>query len=458
MGSLIAALRRRLGIVALRQLADELRHRLSFLPGLYAIGALVIVHLVLIVDDRFDDRWLPDFLSTTVDSARSIFAAIATGSIASITLLLSMMLVTVQLASSNYSPRTLRDWIGDRTVQHSVGFVLGTTVFCLFGLRATRSLGEGEDALTPHLTVLVAVVLGVAALFMVVRAVDHITRSLQVGSVADRIARETVGVVRSGDHLRSGERPSVAPAAPVPTVELAAESAGQRVDVPDDAAAIESLRPGWIQQIDVATLLEAIPAGSTAYVVVPLGGYISERAPLLWISPAPSDDDACRSAVLEAFAIGATRTLQQDIGFGLQQLTDIAVRALSPGVNDPGTANDIVVHLGNVLTALWEQPIAPARVAENGRTVVSSPTDHGEHLRRALEPVRRYGRADATVVSTLLRTLRNLAAEVERRDLVGPDAPIAAFIETIAATADTSAWSDREVEELRMLATPTRTR
>ena len=276
----------------------------------------------------------------------------AGGLITSITLLLSMMLVAIQLASTQFSPRTMRDWLGNRNLQHTIGLVLGTTVFCLLALRSTCDLGEGDTAIVPHLTVLVAVALGVLSLVAVVRSVDHLTHSVRVGAVADRVAAETIEVVDRVDRtIPTGQAPTVLPSADG-TDELPTTT------IPPDAVAIEAPTAGWIQQIDADALLDVLPGGSTAVVVVSIGGFVPECAPLVWISPSPDADDPCRTEVLDAFAIGDGRTMQQDVEFGLVQLTDIAVRALSPGVNDPTTAADVVVHIGNVLLAIWsrEQP------------------------------------------------------------------------------------------------------
>jgi len=413
-------------------------------PGLYVLGAIILVQVLLLIDRSMDDRSLPLVLTTTVAGARSVFAAIAGGLITSITLLLSMMLITIQLASTQYSPRTLRNWLGNRRIQHTIGLALGTTVFCLLGLRSTRTLDGDGGAIVPHLTVTTAVVLGVAALFAVVSSVDHLTHTLRIGSVAKRLADETISVIEANDEMHAGEAPSVVPAT-VPKALTADDLA-----IPDDAVAVEAQTAGWVQQIDVPTVLDALPAGSTARVVVPLGGFAAAGTPLLWVSPG---DDVDAEQILEGFALGDTRTMQQDVGFGLVQLTDIAVRALSPGVNDPSTANDIVVHLGNIFTVMWARPVAESSTSDDdGRTVISPAVDHGHHLRRALDPIRRYGRTDPLVVTTIMRTLLTLRAEVERRDLPGPLAPIDRFIADTYATADRTDWSTGEIAEVERLA------
>jgi uncharacterized membrane protein len=440
----LSARHRRLGVVGLRQAADQLRHRLSFVPGLYVVGAILLVELLLWVDRSLGDQALPELLTTTVAGARAVFAAIAGGLITSITLLLSIMLITVQLASSQFSPRTLRNWLGNRRIQHTIGLVLGTTVFCLLGLRSTRTLGDGGGAIVPNLTVLAAVVLGVAALFAVVGSVDHLTHSLRVGAVAKRLADDTISVIEANEEVRAGEAPAVVPARRPRTLDP------DELEIPAGAVAVEAPTAGWVQQIDVPTVLAALPAGSTARVVVPVGGFAAAGSPLVWVAPG-GDVDA--EPILDGFALGDTRTMQQDVGFGLVQLTDIAVRALSPGVNDPSTATDVVVHLGNVFTAMWQHPVAASSTSDDdGRTLISPTVDHGDHLRRAFDPIRRYGRADPLVVTTIMRTLLTLRAEIVRRELPGPLAPIDQIVADTYATADRSDWTTGEIAEVERLA------
>jgi uncharacterized membrane protein len=414
-------------IVRARQIADQLRHRLSFVPTLHVLAAIVLVHALLWLDRSLVDDQLPIVLETTVESARSVFSAIAGGLITSITLLLSMMLVAVQLASSQFSPRTLRDWLANRTLQHTVGFVLGTTVFCLLALRSTRSFDEVDSPLVPHITVIVAVLLGVLSLVGVVRAVDRITHSLRVGTVADRVAGETIAVI--GRVFGATRSPEV-----VVGPDSGALQADGTLGIPIGAAAVEAPVAGWVQQVDEQRLLEALPADSTGYLVTPTGSFVSAHSPVVWIAPAPRDVDSSRSTMLEAIAIGDTRTMQQDVEFGVIQLTDIAVRALSPGVNDPGTACDIIVHLGNVMNELWTyQPLETTRHS-NSVTLVSDRPTHAHLLGRAFGPIIHYGGTDREVVLTLSRVVTLLRSEVQRRELPGPIEPLDELVNRLETT------------------------
>lgn len=410
-----------MSFVRLRQLVDQVRHRLSFVPMLYVVGAIGLSAVMLWIDRSLSDGQLPELLRTTVPSARSVFTAIAGGLITSFTLLLSMMLVAVQLASSQFSPRSLRGWLGNRTVQHAVGLALGTTVFCLLALRSTRDVGGDAAPVIPSLSVLVAVALGVAALVAVVRTVDHVTNSLRIGSVVNRVADETMRAVESGTRKGATVSSTTAPGA----TGSAAHPAG--------STPIEAPVAGWIQQIDEQAILEALAPGATAWVAVPLGGFVPRNAPLLWVHPALGDDDATAPELAAAFALGDTRTMQQDVGFGLVQLTDIAVRALSPGVNDPSTAIDVIAQLSDVLLALWSQPPVAPTCSSDDRSVVRRVVGPGEHLDRIVRSICRYGSDDSDVLQALEDALVTIRSEVLRRGLPGPLEPLDGAIATVQA-------------------------
>ncbi len=429
-------------MVRLRQLAENVRHRLLAIPLLFVIGSIVLSQMTLWADRQIDGDSLPLILQTTVGSGRAILSAIAGGLISSVTLLLSLMLVAVQLAGSQYSPRTLRNWIGDRTQQVTIGLVLGAAVFCLLILRETRTLTEGQ-ALVPHLSVVLALVLGVTSLIAMVRSVDHLANRLRIGSVARIITDETAEVIERDGRLNPGENPAIAPASqPTP--------ADADVYPPDDAFAITATVAGWVQQIDEDAIIAASPEGSTVYITVALGTFTMPGAPLAWVWPKPENDE-CIEPTRAAIALGDTRTMQQDIGFGILQLVDIALRALSPGVNDPNTANDVTAHLGVIMLKLWERPFAPNLRNEDGRKLVRYDLVHGDYLHAGFDQLRRYGAGDTEVASTILRVLVSLHTETRRRELPGPLGPIEEIVDQMLEAVEATDLSDYDKALVRQL-------
>jgi uncharacterized membrane protein len=379
-------------------------------------------------------------LATSVASSRTILSAISGGLITAMTLLVSMMLVAVQLASGQFSPRTLRNWLGDPVLRRSVGIVLGTVVFCLMALRSIR---DTDRTLTiPTVTVLVAVVLTIVSLIAVIHAVDHVTQNLKIGTVARRLVDDTLATIESEAGRRANQRPMTTPTASPRRLDPG--------DVPGDAVAVEAVGSGWVQQIDDDGVLDALPSGSTAWIVVVHGGYVVAGSPLCWLHPGDADGDVedAVDRIRASFALGSARTMQQDIGFGLAQLSDIAIRALSPGINDPRTASDIVVHLGEVMTAIWRRERDDEMLADGERSVHRATPDHAEYLRAAFDGIRRAGRNDPEVMGTIARTMVTLRREVVRRGLPGPTRPIDEYLDELLESAQTDDWLARERDQL----------
>ena len=393
------------------------------------VTAILLSQATLAVDRRLGASDVPRIVTTTVDAGRVILSSIAGGLIASVVLLLSMMLVAVQLASSQFSPRTVRNLIGDRSLQVAIALVLGAAVFCLLVLRETRALEEGQE-LIPHISVVVGVVFGLGSLVAVVHSVDRVTKRLQVGVVAKELLDQTVSIIEETSGTPSLEGPQLTPAQRPAASEQTAEP-------PKDAIAIESDKTGWIQQVDPDAMLDAVPEGSTVYFVVPVGSFIQRGTPLAWFWPGPMPDGAADD-IRGSVAVGDSRTMQEDVGFGILQMVDVALRALSPGVNDPNTAADLVVHLGAVMMEIWERPMAASRLSKEGRTLITNPLDHAAYLRAAFDPIRRHGAGEPLAMEAMIRTLATLLAETDRRNLPGPTEPVYAVLretsEAIEAT------------------------
>jgi len=417
--------------VRFRQLADSIGHRLFFVPLLFVMGALGLSRLTLWIDQTPLILDLPASLRTTVDSARSMLTTIAGGLISTVTLLLTLMLVAVQLASSNFSPRTLRDWVGDKTQQVAIGFVIGTIVYCLLILHRTRST-ELDSGLAPHLSVLAALLLAIMSILAVVRAVDHLTNRLRIGSVGSKLAIDTVAIIENSDQLISVDNVGLTP---IHEADFEHDSPSSP---PSDSTPVISLRTGWVQQVDQDKIFDTLPDDATVHLATSVGSFVLPNSPLAYLSQCAANDQQCNE-IATSIAIGDGRTMQQDIGYGILQMTDIALRALSPGINDPNTANDMLAHLSVVMLALWERPMAESVLGRDGKTLVRPIIKHADYLEAAFEPILHYGRSDPRVVETMRQVLEVLAREVKRRDLPGPLEPITSFLDHCKPTNDAEA-------------------
>ncbi len=412
-------------MLRLRRLGEQFRQSLFFLPSGFVAASLVLATGLTELDRSLEPDALPSLFDTTVDNARSILSTVAAGTIGAASVVFSLTLVAVQLASTQYSPRVVRGFLRDRFQQVAMGSVVGTFTYSLVVLRAVRSPLDdtGETlAFQPRLSVLFAVILGVTSLVAVLGSIDHTAKALRVGSIINRITDETIAVIHEQFPRLDQVSPSIGPLgvdrpASTPAPGPASSSGGEpaNLDPPDDALVVRCSTAGWVTQVSTDGLIDAMPSGSTLSLHSSVGTYLLANTPLasLW----PVDDDRrehVSERIRSSIELRPMRTMQQDPGFGLLQLVDIALRALSPGVNDPNTANDVVVRVGSVLVELLSRQVPDRLAIIDDRVVVrASDNSHADYVDLVIDPIRRHARTEPGVLATLVRTLQNVAQRTE---------------------------------------------
>lgn len=362
-----------------------LRYSYLFIPAVLAIGFAGLGFAMLAIDAAAPGS--AGLFPAGAPAARAMLTTIA-GSLATIVgVAFSVTIVTLQLVSQQYTPRAVRGFLGDRVIQLVAGVFVGVIVYCVVAL---RTIEEGRDPFVGGLTVTVAFVLAVVALGMLLVFIHHVARSIQASEITRRIARETSSAVR---HLYPEEYGE-----PDDTVAdgLLAEwaSAGDPILVfPEEA--------GYVQAIDdIPQTIEG--DGFRLEVVVAPGDFVTTRHPLarVWST---RDGDGCARAIRRAIAIAAERDVHQDVGYGIRQLADIAIKALSPSINDPTTAATAIGYLQDIFEQLARRAW-PERVRRfpDRQVVAVMHRDRFETLLEALVQIGRYT-TDARVVQTLLR-------------------------------------------------------
>lgn len=380
-----------------RALGYRFRESLFFLPTLIVLAGL---GLGLVVGDL--NRWLhadawplPGALRMTPEAATSFLSVVAGATITTAGVVFSLTVVSLQLASGQFSPRVLRTFVRDRLGQVVIGLLVATFVYCTLVLRFTRE----DEPLVPMLPIGVALVLVVATVILIIAHLDHLARSLQVGEVLRRISVETAAVIDEVSREAPEERAH-------PAVDVGALGAGLVVRAPRD---------GWVNQNPSRYLFAAVPKKTVVRLETRGGAYVSEGEPLATLWPEPPDPQKARRLVASAVEVGDERTMQEDIDFGLRQLVDVGLRALSPAINDPTTAVEVVLRIGSVLRRLLVADLPPEAIAGPGGRVLLRPwaLDHDEYVAHAFDELRLAGPTQLRVATTMLRTLRMLVVAVE---------------------------------------------
>ncbi len=328
-------------VSALRVRLLRARESFWFLPALLGIVAIVLAQLLITLDRRLDGKdfgaWGFLLYRVGASGSRDILGAIGGSMLAVAATSFSITISVLATASSTYGPRLVRNFMSDRGNQFVLGIFGSTFLYALMVLRSIRSESNDGISFVPDIAVNVAVLLAVLDVAVLVYFIHHIANSIQVSTLSARVRGELVAVV---DSLYPETPPDNAVAArslPSPSVVVLAQSSGFVVGV-DEQALVSAARGG-----DCVIELRIGP-----------GDHLIAGEPIATKSgDADSDvDDAVRAAL----DLGDTRTPNQDIQFAVQQLTEMAVRAMSPSTNDPYTARNALAELAVGLVPLSTRP------------------------------------------------------------------------------------------------------
>ena len=272
------------------------------------------------------------------DGARGVLATIAGSMVTVAGVVFSITVVALSLASQQFGPRLIRNFTRDRGNQLVLGTFVATFVYCLLVLRTVN--GTGKATFVPELGVTVGVGLALASLGVLIYFIHHVAVSIQASAVVERVGAELDGLIGEvypeeiGERAEPADRPAEAP--------------------PADARAVRADATGYVVAVDADAVLR-VAAGSDLVVHLPTppGRFVRRGdAVALVVAAGGRLPDGVEEDLRNAVTVGPTRTGYQDVEFGLLQLTEIAVRALSPGVNDPFTAAECVDRLGDALGRL----------------------------------------------------------------------------------------------------------
>lgn len=374
----------------LAQRWENVRSSLFYIPLLFTILGGALAQAALVADDQVGV--LPDRLTATVDSARSVLGVIAGATLAFAGIAFSVSLLLISAASSQFSPRVVHGLFRDPFNKRVMGLVVGTFVYCLIVMQAVRGpLEEAGSAVTPSLSVLLAVVLGVASILAIVGFINHSAHTMEVSTMLHQVTDEALREVRRDASDRWEEDVDGAP--------------------PEgDGFVVTFEAHGWVQGVDHEAILAAMGPDSQLSLDTSVGRYAISSAPLCRIWPTPDDEQAVVEAVRRAVIVGPSRSLRQDGSYGVRQLADVALKALSPGINDPTTAQDALFHMSSVVAELLAQPRRGQRlVGDDGQVLLApqevTPTDI---VGLAFDEVRLAAASQPTVLIYLLEILRVL--------------------------------------------------
>jgi len=377
---------------------------LVMVVGLMGLAVGLIAVEGVVPDDVLEA--MPLLFGTAADGSRALLAAVAGSMITVAGTVFSITIVSLTLASSQYTPRVLQSFMRDRLNQVVLGVFVGVFAYSLVVLRTVR--GGDEDPFVPSLAVLFTLVLALVGLVFLIVFIHHTARSIQASYIITAVGRETL---RSIDRLYpvlpdgDGGGVSGAPAGAGADGLDGGGSAGRRW------WAVDADESGYLQEIDIQGLVGlACERDAVVRLEHGVGEFVVRGVPVACVLSVAAPSGEMASAVAEMFGVGRRRTPEQDVGFSIRQTVDIALRALSPSLNDTTTAVMCIDSLTEVLVRLAGREI-PSSFCDDGgcvRVLADTPS-FAWFVDESLDQIRGDAAGNAVVLGHLLRCLRTVA-------------------------------------------------
>ncbi len=385
---------------------QDLRDSFWFLPALMVTAAVGLSFGMIRLDEASDaPTWIASLgltFSRGPEGSRAVLSTIAASMMTIVSVTFSITIVALQLASSQFGPRLLRNFMRDRGNQVAIGTFIATFTYCLLVLRTVN--GTDSEPFVPHISVAVGLLLALASLGVLIFFIHHTAESIQAESVIGEVSGELHRAIDRIYPERLGESPSKRP-------QFAGELGSSQL-TEAGARTISSPTSNYLQSIDVDRLLELAQRRDLLLTIIRRPGkFCFKRGALLEARPRERVDEGVEQEIQACFYFGSRRNLVQDIEYGVNQLVEVAVRALSPGINDPFTAVNCVDRLGAALCTLAKREF-PSRFRVDGegslRVVTSASTASGV-IDACFDQIRQAAEDNVSLTIRLLETICEVA-------------------------------------------------
>jgi uncharacterized membrane protein len=389
-------------MIKFKQLWNTLRSSFWFMPSLIVVVSIVFAVVLIDVDSAGSDRWLgqwPRLFGAGAQGARDMMSTIAGSMMTVVGVTFSMILVVLALASSQYTSRILRNFMSSRITQVVLGVFAGIFTYSLIVLRTIR--GGNEDAFVPNLAVFFGFVLALGGVGALMFFIHHIASSIQASSIIASVAHETIVAVDR----------------------LFPEKLGQETDKDDDDQKLHPLagrtwrvvpakENGYIQSVNNAELLRlARDMKTIVRMEHGIGDFVVQKTTLASLALEDPPDQEMIAALQATFSISRYRTVEQDAAFGIRQIVDVALKALSPGINDTTTAVMCVDYLTVILAQIAPREIPSSRRYEEGELrVIAKGPSFKSLLAESFDQIRCSTEGNLSIMLRMLGALQTIAS------------------------------------------------
>ncbi len=372
-----------------------------FIPGLILAGAIalaaILIKLDTILDIEFLKTW-PLFFAASAASSRDLLTAVATSMITIAGIVFSVTLVALALTSSQYSSRVIPHFMRDRFTQIVLGVFVGIFAYCIVALRGIK--GNNETVSVFSLSVLIGLGLAFLGIIFLIYFIHHVAKNIQASNIIAAIANETIAAIDSisPDILGQGDDEERKKDLPI---------------LPNISNFVVAKKSGYIDQIDFDALLYLAKKHKIIIRMERgIGEFVIENTPLISLFNHKEQNEDLSHEINASYSIDRQRSLHQDIAFGIRQIVDIALRALSPGINDSTTAVMCVNYLGAVMARLARRKIAYSSVPEEAKShIIMKGPCFSSLLDEAFAQIRQNASNNITVLTHQLQALEMIAGQ-----------------------------------------------
>jgi uncharacterized membrane protein len=431
-----------------QQLWERVRDSLWFVPSLLTLTAALASYATIafdraiVADGSVHELWF--VFSVGAEGARATLSAIAQSVITVTGVVFSVTIVALQLAASQFTPRVLRTYLADRGNQWVLGIFIGTFTYTILVERTVGSAPGEDEAFVPSISVTIAVALMLVSIGALIYFINHIAQSIRASVIVTSVARDGRKLVDSLFPEMIGDA-------------VADRLAPDRPPVPHgEPIVLRAKKAGYLESVDERTILSVAREGRAVIRMEPhIGHFVLPGEPLatIWFDEGTSPDgrfSEIERKVRRSLILGSEWTLQQDLERALVELSDIAVRALSPSLNDPTTATLCVDRLGEILTLLGNRRFPPpTRTDDLGKVrFITRPLSWERAVDVAFEKIRHHGARSPAVLIRMIEVLGRMAR------VIPPDRwpPLEGMIRDALANGERGLEAEADLARLRQAA------
>lgn len=401
-----------------------IRTSLLFTPLLFAVGGLVLAFVTVYLDRTGVAEGfvaLIPFAAIDEEGARGVLSTIASGMLSVTGIVVSLTFVALTMMSSQLGPRLLLFFMRDRTTKVVLGIFVATIIYSLMSMASVGA--EGDATFAPHLSFVVAIVLAVVSLGAMIYFVDHIAHSIQADALVARLARACDEAIEQG--LREGSE------------DTASDDDIARFEqrLSDSDHVWRAPRSGYLAAINYDSLAETARSYDAVIALAfRVNSFVFEDEPVCAFKCSDGDADDLADEIGQAITISERRTPAQQVNFEMSALSEVALRALSPGINDPYTAAACIDYLGSTLSRLTKAN-PKRRLLQDGDgadRLLRPGDDLPFFLSQCIAPVIEAAKGSPVALDSLIRVLNRLArVAVRDSDLRAIDRQRAALREIV---------------------------